>query len=60
MMTGDDGKAIWCQAKTWRQAKAGGWGESNIGCLKHAVGVSFDGHFACRVHLEKASNGWNV
>jgi len=56
MMKGHDGRTIWCDAKTLRQINAV---DAEPGCLKPAMGVTPDGHNACRVHLENAPNGWN-
>lgn len=54
----------YCQAKTWSQARAGGWGNSHVGCLRKAVGQVetelYGTVWACRQHSQKPpGNGWN-
>jgi hypothetical protein len=49
-----------CEARTWAQDRAPGWGDSQIGCLRKAQGQTEDGHWACSQHLNRApANGWN-
>jgi hypothetical protein len=50
----------YCQARTWGQDRAGGWGNSRIGCARAATGQDKDGHWACTQHLNKPpACGWN-
>jgi hypothetical protein len=49
----------YCEARTWKQARAGSWGDSNIGCNRPAV-TQVEGHWACKQHADKPpANGWN-
>lgn len=50
----------YCEARTYTQERSGGWGNSQIGCLRTAKGQTPEGHWACAQHLAKApANGWN-
>ena len=54
-----------CQAKTWAQTRSGGWGNSNVGCLRRAVTEVDDGQgnrvWSCGQHAARPpANGWDV
>jgi hypothetical protein len=40
-----------CEARTWKQPRAGGWGDSRLGWQRAAV-TQVDGHWACRQHAD--------